>query len=116
MLVGGSGLTDRDETISGIPIFGQLANALADAGYLVLRYDKRAVGQSGGRAEAATLADFADDLRAAVRFHQHRKDVDRRRLAVVGHSEGGAVVLAGGRSENRIAALCSSGARMTAPT
>jgi pimeloyl-ACP methyl ester carboxylesterase len=105
VLVGGSGLTDRDETISGIPIFGQLANALADAGYLVLRYDKRAVGQSGGRAEAATLADFAEDLRAAVRFISNRKDVDRRRLAVVGHSEGGAVGLLAADRENRIAAL-----------
>jgi len=105
VLVGGSSLTDRDETIFGVPIFGQLADALADAGYLVLRYDKRAVGQSGGRAEAATLADFADDLRAAVRFMSNRKDVDRRRLAVVGHSEGGAVGLLAADRENRIAAL-----------
>ena len=105
VLVGGSGLTDRDETVSGIPIFGQLAGALADAGYFVLRYDKRGVGQSGGRAEAATLADFAEDLRAAVRFLGNRKDVDRRRLAVVGHSEGGAVGLLAADRENRIAAL-----------
>jgi pimeloyl-ACP methyl ester carboxylesterase len=105
VLVGGSGPTDRDETVFGIPIFGQLAGALADAGYLVLRYDKRAVGQSGGRAEAATLADFAEDLRAAVRFIGNRKDVDRRRLAVVGHSEGGAVGLLAADRENRIAAL-----------
>ena len=49
ILLGGSGPTDRDETAFGIPIFGQLANALADAGFMVLRYDKRGVGQSGGR-------------------------------------------------------------------
>lgn len=105
VLVGGSGLTDRDETVSDIPIFGQLAGGLADAGYVVLRYDKRGVGQSGGRAEAATLVDFAEDLRAAVRFLGGRKDVDRRRLAVVGHSEGGAVGLLAADRENRIAAL-----------
>ena len=96
VLVGGSGPTDRDETAFNIPIFGQLADALADAGYIVLRYDKRGVGQSGGRAEAATLADYADDLRAAVKFMSERKDVDPKRIAVLGHSEGGIGRDAGG--------------------
>jgi pimeloyl-ACP methyl ester carboxylesterase len=105
VLVGGSGPTDRDETISGIPIFGELANALADAGFLVVRYDKRGAGQSGGRTEAATLTDFADDLRAVVKFTTDRKDVDRKRVAVVGHSEGGSVAMLAATKENRIAAL-----------
>ena len=82
LLVGGSGPTDRDELVFGIPIFGQLADAFADAGFIVLRYDKRGVGQSGGRDEAATLADYAEDVRAAVRFLSQRKDVDPKRIAV----------------------------------
>ena len=89
VLVAGSGPSDRDETVAGIPIFGQLAGALADAGFLAVRYDKRGVGQSGGRPESATLADYAEDLRAVVRFTSDRKDVDRRRVAIVGHGEGG---------------------------
>lgn len=105
LLVSGSGPTDRDETVAGIPIFGQLAGALADAGFIVLRYDKRGVGQSGGRPEAAALADYADDLRAAVRYLADRKDVHRRRLAVVGYSEGGPVAMIAASKENRIAAL-----------
>ena len=96
VLVGGSGPTDRDEIVFGIPIFGQLADALADAGFIVLRYDKRGVGQSGGRDEAATLADYADDVRAAVKFLSQRKDVDPKRIAVVGHGEGGIGGDAGG--------------------
>ena len=84
VLVGGSGPTDRDETVAGIPIFAELARALADAGYMVVRYDKRGVGQSGGRAESATLADYAEDLRAVLKYVSERKDVDRRRLAVAG--------------------------------
>ena len=105
VLVGGSGPTDRDEAVAGIPLFGQLANALADAGFLVLRYDKRGVGQSGGRPESATLGDFAEDLRAAVRFVADRRDVDRKRVAVVGHSEGGAVGLMASARDDRIAGL-----------
>jgi uncharacterized protein len=112
ILVSGSGATDRDETVAGIPIFGQIAHALADAGFAVLRYDKRGVGQSGGRPESATLADFAEDVRAAVRTLGGRKDIDRRRIGLVGHSEGGALALIAASREKRIGAvalLASSG-------
>lgn len=105
ILVGGSGPTDRDETVFGIPILGQLAGALADRGFLVLRYDKRGIGQSGGRPESATLTDYAEDLRASVRFMTARKDVDPKRLAVLGHSEGGSVAMLAAARENKIKAL-----------
>jgi pimeloyl-ACP methyl ester carboxylesterase len=105
VLVGGVGVTDRDETIGQIPIFGELAGGLADAGFLVLRYDRRGVGQSGGRPEAATLTDYADDLRAAVRFMNDRRDVDRRRIAVLAHGEGGPVGLLAASRDDRIRAL-----------
>jgi uncharacterized protein len=105
VLVGGSGPTDRDETVYGIPIFGQLAGQLADAGYIVLRYDKRGVGQSGGRPESATLTDYAEDLRAVIKTFSERKDVDNKKIAVVGHSEGGAVGMLAAAKDNRVAAL-----------
>ena len=110
VLTGGSGPTDRDELVFGIPIFGQLADVIADGGFAVLRFDKRGVGQSGGRIESASLSDFADDLRAAVRFLSERKDVDPKRIAVVGHSEGGAVAMMAAAKEKRIAALVLVGA------
>jgi fermentation-respiration switch protein FrsA (DUF1100 family) len=93
LLVAGSGPTDRDETVAGIPIFAQLAKALADSGMIVLRYDKRGIGQSGGRTEMATLTDYTDDVIAAVKWLGRRKDVDPHKLVVCGHSEGGAVAL-----------------------
>lgn len=105
VLVGGSGPTDRDETVAGIPVFGQLAGALADAGFIVARYDKRGVGQSGGRLESATLGDFAEDARAVVKYLSKRQDVDRRRLALVGHSEGGSVAMIAASREKSIAAI-----------
>jgi pimeloyl-ACP methyl ester carboxylesterase len=109
ILVAGSGPTDRDEKVAGIPIFGQLANALADAGFMVLRYDKRGVGQSGGRPESAALADYVEDVRAAIRMMGERKDVDRRRIALVGHSEGGSLALLAASKTDRVAAVALLG-------
>lgn len=106
ILVSGSGPQDRDETIFGIPILGQVAGRLADAGFFVMRYDKRGVGQSGGRIESTTIEAYADDLRGVVNWIRKRKDVDRDRIAVVGHSEGGAVaLLAGSQMRGDIRAL-----------
>ncbi len=104
VLVAGSGPIDRDSTVAGIPLFAQLAGQLAEQGYVVLRYDKRGVGQSGGRIETVTLQDYADDANAAVRFVSRRRDVDNRRIAVAGHSEGASVAMLLGR-EKRVAAL-----------
>jgi pimeloyl-ACP methyl ester carboxylesterase len=105
VLIGDSGPADRDELIAGIPVLGQLAGALADAGFFVLRYDKRGIGQSGGRAENVTLSDYADDARAAVKFLTSRKDVDGKRIALVGHGEGGLVALMTASAEKRAAAI-----------
>ena len=105
VLVTGSGPVDRDSTVAGIPIFTQLAGALADQGFIVLRYDKRGVGQSGGRTETATLQDYAEDLIAAVKWLEKRDDVDKRRLAVAGHSEGAAVAMLAAAREKKIKSL-----------
>jgi alpha-beta hydrolase superfamily lysophospholipase len=105
VLIGGSGPTDRDSTVAGIPIFGLLATPLADAGYYVLRYDKRGVGQSGGRGESATLEDYADDVRASVQFLRKRKDIDPDRIVLFGHSEGGLVALLAASRDDEIAGV-----------
>jgi pimeloyl-ACP methyl ester carboxylesterase len=104
VLVAGSGATDRDETVAGIPVFGHLARGLSEAGFVVVRYDKRGVGQSGGRAESATISDFADDARTVVRWLERRPEVDKDRIAVLGHSEGAAVVMLLASRENRVKA------------
>lgn len=110
VLVGGSGQTDRDQTVSGIAVFGLLASPLADAGYYVLRYDKRGVGQSGGRTETATLQDFAEDVRAVVQFLRKRKDVDPKRIVLFGHSEGALVsLLAASRDDDLAGVVLAAG-------
>ena len=111
ILISGSAATDRDETVFGIPIFGQLSGQLAKAGFLVVRYDKRGIGQSGGRPESATIQDYADDAVNIVRWLRKRPDVDPKRIALVGHSEGAAVaLLAGDHAGGDVAALALLGA------
>ena len=105
VLVVGSGPVDRDASVAGIPIFSPLAGSLAAQGFIVLRYDKRGVGQSGGRTETATLQDYAEDLIAVVKWMEKRDDVDRRRLAVAGHSEGAAVAMLAAAREKKIKSL-----------
>jgi pimeloyl-ACP methyl ester carboxylesterase len=106
ILIGGSGPADRDGYVAGIPILGQLARDLVKAGFMVVRYDKRGVGQSGGRTETSTIADYAEDVRAIVTWlERERKDVDRRRIGLVGHSEGGWVALTVAARDRRVAAV-----------
>jgi pimeloyl-ACP methyl ester carboxylesterase len=102
VLVGGATPVDRDEVIDGVPVFAQLAKQLADAGMLVVRYDRRGGGQSGGRTETATLADYADDASAAVRWLSKRDDVDKRRIVLAGRGDGGAVALIAASREKEI--------------
>jgi pimeloyl-ACP methyl ester carboxylesterase len=101
----GSGVGDRDGTAAGVPTLGQIAGVLAEAGYLAVRYDKRGYGQTGGRAESATLTDFAEDLRSVVRYLEKRKDVDPRRIIVLGHSEGAWVAMLAAARERKIAGV-----------
>ncbi len=105
LLVPGTASVDRDENLFGVPLFAQLAAGLADEGYLVMRYDKRGAGQSGGRQESAALEDYADDVRTLVRYLDRRDDVDEKRITVAGHGEGGWVGLYAASREKRIDAL-----------
>lgn len=107
LLLAGSGANDRDGTAFGVPTIGQIAGAVADAGFIAVRYDKRGYGQSGGRSESATLSDLADDARAVVKWLGTQNDVDAKRIAVVGHSEGAMVGLIAASRDRRIGAVVS---------
>jgi pimeloyl-ACP methyl ester carboxylesterase len=107
ILLTGPSVPDREGFALGVPLFGQLAGALADAGFLVVRYDKRGFGQSGGRAESATVADYAADARAVFKWLEDRKDVDPKRIALLGHGEGAWIALLTAAREKRVAAVVS---------
>lgn len=89
VLLTGSGPQDRDETIFEHKPLAVVADALARAGVATLRCDDRGVGGSGGDFAAADSYDFADDAYAQVVFAGHRPEIDRGRVGLIGHSEGG---------------------------
>ena len=105
LLVPGSGAGDRDGTLSGVPVLGQIASTLADAGFLVARYDTRGVGQTGGRRESADVEAYADDARTMVRYLDDRDDVDRDQITVLGYAEGGWIAMVVASKERRADSL-----------
>ncbi len=90
LLVTGSSLQDRDETIMGHKPFLVIADYLTRRGIAVLRVDDRNMGKSTGPAKA-TSADYAQDAMMSLDFLQKRKDIDPKRIGIIGHSEGGMI-------------------------
>jgi dienelactone hydrolase len=81
----------------------QMSAFLASQGFAVLTYDKRGVGDSGGRyveaASAANLALLADDALAGVAYLKGIADIDQRRIGLIGFSQAGWIIpLAASRS------------------
>lgn len=96
LLVTGSGLQDRDETLFDHKPFAVIADYLARHGIATLRYDDRGFGQSTGDPSNCTTADFAEDAAACIAFLRStpllkRGDGGRLKVGVLGHSEGGSI-------------------------
>ena len=89
VMVTGSGKQNRNEEIAKHKPFWVIADHLTRNGIAVLRYDDRGVGKSTGDFNLATTGDFAEDALAAIAYLQTRKDVNRKEIGLIGHSEGG---------------------------
>jgi pimeloyl-ACP methyl ester carboxylesterase len=89
----------------GIPLYAQLARTLSEAGYIVVRYDARGIGRSGGRAESSRIQEYTDDVLRVVEWLRRRDDVDRDRIAVVGYGDTGVIALSAARRSDRIGAV-----------
>lgn len=91
ILISGSGAQNRDEEISGHRPFLIIADHLTKNGIAVLRYDDRGIGKSTGDFRAATTVDFAADVASAVAYLKTRKEINKDKIGLIGHSEGGIV-------------------------
>ena len=96
VLVHGSGPNDRNESLGPNRPFQDLAWGLATRGIAVLRYDKRSkvhgakiLANSKLEATMTVKDETIDDALAAAAILQKTGKVDKARVFILGHSQGG---------------------------
>jgi len=107
VLVSGSGAQNRDEELMGHKPFLVLSDYLTREGIAVLRFDDRGVGESTGKHSEATSSDFSTDVLAAVDFLKTRKEIDKNKIGIAGHSEGGMIAFIVAKDNKDIAFIVS---------
>ncbi|MGZ5550778.1 MAG: alpha/beta hydrolase family protein [Nitrososphaeraceae archaeon] len=107
LLVHGSGAMDMNATLGLIRIdnetdtkiypptrlFFQIAEYLSDRGFVVLRYDKRGIGENMTIVDSnvwgnLTFNDLKHDAEKALNLLIQQPEVDPKRISIIGHSEG----------------------------
>src|SRR5215217_3385885 len=106
LLIAGSGIRDMNESLDYIRIdnhtgskvypptpFFQIAEHLSERGFVVLRYDKRGIGENGTILDSdawgnLTFNDLKQDAEKALAVLAQQPEVVPDRITVLGHSEG----------------------------
>jgi hypothetical protein len=107
LLVHGSGAMDMNTTLGIVRIdnetgtkiypptrlFFQIAEYLSDRGFVVLRYDKRGIGENMTIVDSnvwgnLTFNDLKQDAERALNLLIQQPEVDPKRISIIGHSEG----------------------------
>ncbi|MBK6876865.1 MAG: alpha/beta hydrolase [Ignavibacteria bacterium] len=91
IMISGSGPQNRDEELLGHKPFLVISDHLTKNGIGVLRFDDRGVGKSEGEFKTSTSADFATDVESAIAYLKTRKEIDKKKIGLIGHSEGGLI-------------------------
>ena len=101
VLISGSGTQNRDEELMGHKPFLVISDYLTRNGIAVLRYDDRGSGESEMSAEPGTTMDLSYDAEAAFDYLKSRVDINKSKIGLIGHSEGGIIdfIIASRRSD-----------------
>ena len=89
--------------------FTDLAVSLMRRGYLVLTFDFRAHGESGGGRSSLGLLE-QKDIAAALGYLHARKEADPKRIGVFGFSLGGAAAILAAAGTGKFAAVAADSA------
>ncbi len=100
VLISGSGPQNRDEELLNHKPFLVLSDYLTNHGIAVLRFDDRGTAQSSGDFNTALTSDFAADAEYAVKYLKSRNEIDKSKIGLIGHSEGG-IIAAMAASKNK---------------
>ncbi|HHT21963.1 MAG TPA: alpha/beta fold hydrolase [Bacteroidales bacterium] len=114
VLISGSGPQNRDEELFGHKPFLVIADYLTRNGIGVLRYDDRGTAESTGDFNKATTFDLSNDAESAVEYLLTRKEVNKKKIGLMGHSEGGIIapiVAARNKKVSFIVLLAGTGVR-----
>ena len=114
VLISGSGAQNRNEEILGQKPFLVLSDYFTKNGIAVLRYDDRGTAKSTGNFAASTSANFATDVESAIEYLKTRKEINKNKIGLIGHSEGGIIapmVASKSKDVNFIVLLAGPGMR-----
>ena len=104
VIISGSGAQDRDGT--GVAdLYRLVAERLSSNGVAVLRVDDRGAGRSSMPSKPTSYRELINDSRAAFAYLLTRREVDKDRIALVGHSEGAESAAIIASEDPRVAAV-----------
>lgn len=97
LLIPGAGPNDMNYTAGpNVKPFWQISQYLSERGFVVLRYDKRGIGDNGTIIDkdlwgSMTYNDLKQDAEKAVDILLRQPEVDPMKITLIGHSEGGEI-------------------------
>jgi uncharacterized protein len=94
LMITGSGDHQRDQIISGTPMFRELAEGLARGGIASLRLDDRGTaGSTGPTTRESTTADRVNDMISSMEWLRKEQADKFPNVGVLGHSEGALIAI-----------------------
>jgi dienelactone hydrolase len=106
IIITGSGPQDRDGAFGLFNLYKLIAEQLSSAGIAALRLDDRGVGRSSApQGKEVSYLDLVSDSRAAFEYLYQRGEIDRKKIAFIGHSEGAKTALIIAADDSRVAAI-----------